>query len=192
MQIHTRTKSLLEGSVLMNASSPMRDRRFRQFVCDRALAGCSPASARVCDVGGTGQVFIGMDREGRIAKAVDVNPHWLGSDTLRSLSELPEAWADLIIMCRVLEDQNTADVDTLLHSAMRVLRPTGWLTVCGPKLSPRLRAFFTLAGRRFIGSQHFRTAEDTTALIERAGFGVADVSGYANRFGESYVIFARR
>ena len=192
MELITRTKLFLEGSVLLNASSPMRDRRFRQFVCDRTLAGFSHASARICDIGGTGQISVNMDRKRRIAETRDVNPYWLSKGALASVSELPERWADLIIMCRVLEDQDSAEVDALLHSAMRVLRPAGWLTVCCPKLSPRLRSFFAIAGRRFIGSQYFRTADDTSALIDQAGFRIAEVSDYANGFGRSYVIFAQR
>ena len=174
----------------MNASSPTRDRRFRQFVCDRTLAGCGSASARVYDVGGTGQVSVEMDHAGRIAEARDVNPYWPSNGALGSLSELPETCADLVIMCRVLEDQDAEDADSLLRNAMRVLRPAGWLTVCSPELSGPLRSLFTLAGRRLIGSQHFRTVKDTSALIERAEFRVTDVLDYANRFGRSFIIFA--
>src|SRR5579872_6081754 len=34
----------LDGSVIMNASSPMRDTAFRQFLCDRTLDGKTAAT----------------------------------------------------------------------------------------------------------------------------------------------------
>ena len=187
-QFTKHVRSFLEGSVLMNASSPMRDRRFRQFVCDRTLAGFKTASARVYDVGGTGQVSVKMDRDGRIADAQNVNPNYRGA--LRALSDIPRASADLIIICRVIEGMCTGDAETLVRDARRVLHPLGCLMICSPDLSPLRRSIFVATGQ-LIGGEHFRTPDQVRGIVHRAGLMVAETSHYANRFGRSFVIFAR-
>lgn len=189
----------LDGSVIMNATSPMRDKNFRQLLCDRTLAAQPKASANVYDIGGTGQVSAEMDVHGRIDRARDVNPNSPRCDRLSSISQVPAGFADLLIMCRTIQYCGANELDQYLRDAHRALSPAGWLVVCGPEFSAtqwvdRLFRFLysrtspVLAG----ATQNFRNARDTARALASAGFDV-NVEHHVGRLGvgRSFLLFAR-
>lgn len=187
----------LDGSVIMNASSPMRDTAFRQFLCDTALDGKTDAS--VYDIGGTGQVSDAMDLHGRIAHATDVNANSPRPDRLNDLRQIGEASADLLILCRCLEYYSDDRLLPFFESALAVLRPTGVLVVCGPRFSTNtsiddiFRRLYSMTSPVLAGSRlTFRTLRDVRFVLQRAGFTV-EAAEYANPFGlgRSFVVFAR-
>lgn len=189
----------LDGSIVMNATSPMRDREFRQFLCDRTLARNPRASANVYDVGGTGQISAGMDVHGRIRQAIDVNPNSPRYERLSNVSQIAAGSADLLIMCRTIQYCGAKDLQPYLHDALRALSPSGWLVVCGPEFSAiqfldRLFRFLYSRTSPVLAGipQHFRNARDTALAVESAGFDVR-IEHHVGRLGvgRSFLLFAR-
>lgn len=177
----------------MNASSPMRDRRFRQFICDRALAGCRPASARVYDIGGTGQVFPAMDAQARIAQALDVNPISPGPNGLEDISQIASGSADLLIMCRIFPYLDDSEAQRLLSAAAAALSRAGCLVVCEPDCGSLRRFIYQSIGRALGRHFIYRTAAEATEILRRAGFASPELHRYTRfGFGRSFILFTHR
>lgn len=187
----------LDGSVIMNPSSPMRDAAFRQYLCDRALVG--KTGAKVYDIGGTGQVSTTTDSRGRIAQATDVNRNSPRTDRRDDLLQIQGGSADLLILCRCLEYYRDDEILPFFIRAFGVLRRTGFLVVCSPQFSTVMwidalfRRLYSLTSPLLAGTRlTFRTVRDVQFMLERAGFQV-DAESYPSRFGlgQSFILFAR-